>query len=173
MDYVVSVATTARSSAERAAACSRLIGKLMNIGALIERATNRLLVAHDLNHQQFSILFEIYRAKKVQQKDVTNRLLLERAHVSKVVKKLQARGLVEAVPHPDDGRSFWLSVSPQGRALVRACQSLFDAQKREWFRQFDTDELAQLLDAVSALQCALTGTDEGTPSDHGTRKDPS
>ena len=138
---------------------SRLVGRLMNVGALIERATNRLLLPHDLNHQQFSILFEIFRAGKVQQRDVINRLLLERAHVSKVVKKLQAMGLVEVAPHPDDRRSSLLSVSPAGRALVADCQSLFAAQKREWFRCFETEELSQILEAVSALQQALTGDD--------------
>jgi DNA-binding MarR family transcriptional regulator len=154
-------------------AASRLVGKLMNIGALIERATNRLLLPHDLNHQQFSILFEIYRAGKVQQKSVINRLLLERAHVSKVVKKLQAMGLVEAIPHPDDGRSFWLSVSPEGHALVRTCQSVFDVQKREWFGRLDAKELLRILDAVSALQRALEGNDEATSHDDETGKDPS
>ena len=151
---------------------SRLVGRLMNIGASIERTTNRLLFPHDLNHQQFSILFEIFRAGKVQQKDVINRLLLERAHVSKVVKKLQAMGLVEAIPHPDDRRSFWLCVSPKGRALVRTCQSLFDVQKREWFRGFDTEELTHILDAVSALQRALTGNDAATHHDDEKGTDP-
>jgi DNA-binding MarR family transcriptional regulator len=103
---------------------------------------------------------------------VINRLLLERAHVSKVVKKLQAMGLVEATPHPDDGRSSWLSVSPEGRTLVRICQSLFEAQKREWFGRFDANDLLRTLDAVSALQRALTGTDEATTHDEAT-KDPS
>ena len=163
MGYVVSVATKTRG--RRALATSRLVGKLMNIGALIERSTNRLLLPHDLNHQQFSILYEIFRAGEVQHKDVTNRLLLERAHVSKVVKKLQSMGLVEVAPHPDDGRSFLLSVSPAGRALVADCQSLFAAQKREWFRHFETEELLQILEEVSALQQALTGDDPETRKD--------
>lgn len=132
----------------------------MNIGALLERSTNRLLLPHGLNHQQFSILFEIFRAGKVQQKDMTNRLLLERAHVSKVVKKLETMGLLEVIPHPDDGRSSWLSVSPKGRALVRTCQGHFEVQKRQWFRRFDTPELVRILEAVSALQGALSGRDE-------------
>jgi DNA-binding MarR family transcriptional regulator len=167
------VATNRKAGAERATAASRLIGKLMHIGALIERSTNRLLLPHDLNHQQFAILFEIFRAGKVQQKDLINRLLLERAHVSKVVKKLQAMGLVEAVPHPDDGRSCWLSVSPDGTSVVRSCQALFDVQKREWFRRFETAELLRLLDRVTALQSAFMGIDAASPADEETTEDPS
>lgn len=129
----------------------------MNIGGLIERETNRLLAPHGLNHQQFSVLFEIWRAGRVQQKDVTNRLLLERAHVSKVVKKLEEMGLIQAAPHPEDGRSAWLSVSKKGLALVQTCRASFDASKREWFRPFDTQQLHELLSAVSALQTAFSG----------------
>lgn len=141
----------------------------MNIGALLERGTNQLLLPYDLNHQQFSILFEIFRAGRVQQKEMINRLLLERAHVSKVVKKLESMGLLEVAPHPDDGRSSWLSVSTKGRALVQNCQRLFDVQKKAWFRRFDTQELLRILDHVSALQVALLG-DEVTVKPHATRK---
>lgn len=132
----------------------------MNIGALLERGTNQLLAPYGLNHQQFSILFEIFRAGRVQQKDMINRLLLERAHVSKVVKKLEAMGLVEIAAHLDDGRSSWLSVSTQGRELVQTCQRLFDVQKRAWFGHFETQELLRILEGVSALQAALLGRDE-------------
>jgi DNA-binding MarR family transcriptional regulator len=136
-------------------AASRLIGKLMNIGALLERSTNRLLLPYGLNHQQFSILFEVFRAGRVQQKDMINRLLLERAHVSKVVKKLESMGLLQVVPHPDDGRSSWLSVSADGLALIQICQKLFEAQKRDWFRHFETQDLLQAVEMASALQHAL------------------
>lgn len=164
------MATNAHGGTGRGVAASRLVGKLMNIGALLERSTNRLLLPHGLNHQQFSILFEIFRAGRVQQKDMINRLLLERAHVSKVVKKLESMGLLEVIPHPDDGRSSWLSVSPEGGVLIQTCQGLFDVQKREWFRRFDTQELLRILEAVSALQGALSGRDEVAAKKHETRK---
>jgi len=63
---------------------SVIIGKLMNISGILQREGNRLLLPYQLNQQQFSILFEIAKAKQVQQKSMVNRLLLERAHVSKM-----------------------------------------------------------------------------------------
>jgi DNA-binding MarR family transcriptional regulator len=149
------VATKAESPAKREEAASRLVGKLMNIGALIERESNRLLSPHGLNHQQFSVLFEIFHAGRVQQKDVTNRLLLERAHVSKVVKKLVDMSLIEVAPHPEDRRSAWLSVSAKGLSLVQACRSVFATRKRAWFRAFDTPQLQELVGGIAAIQAAL------------------
>lgn len=162
MGYVVAVATKSRDRTEREEAASRLVGKLMSIGALLERGTNQLLLPYGLNHQQFAVLFEVFRAGRVQQKDMINRLLLERAHVSKVVKKLEAMGLLVVAAHPDDGRSSWLSVSTQGRALIQSCQSLFDVQKRKWFQRFDTQQLLKILEEVSALQDALSERDEAS-----------
>jgi DNA-binding MarR family transcriptional regulator len=158
--HIVAVATSSKFSTARQEAASRLIGKLMNIGALIETESNRLLSPHGLNHQQFSVLFEISRAGRVQQKDVTNRLLLERAHVSKVVKKLEDMGLVELAPHAEDGRSAWLSVSERGLSLVQVCRGLFETRKRAWFRGFDTPQLQKLLSSVSAIQTALLENSE-------------
>ncbi|PLX15776.1 MAG: hypothetical protein C0597_08520 [Marinilabiliales bacterium] len=72
-----------------------IIGKLMNIGGMLERKSNRMLLPFELNHQQFSVFFEIGKAGKVKQKDMVNRLALERAHVSKVIKKLQNMELIK------------------------------------------------------------------------------
>lgn len=71
-----------------------MIGKLLNIGGMLERKANRLLSPFDLNQQQFSLLFEIAQAGRVNQKTMVNRLMLEKAHVSKIIKKLSGMGLV-------------------------------------------------------------------------------
>jgi DNA-binding MarR family transcriptional regulator len=170
MRYVVSVATKTSAPSDRRDAASRLIGKLMNIGALLERSTNRLLLPYGLNHQQFSILFEVFRAGRVQQKDMINRLLLERAHVSKVVKKLEAMGLLQVAPHPDDGRSSWLSVSTEGLALIRTCQKLFDAQKQDWFRHFATQDLLRAVETVAELQRVLSERDAALAKNGGSNQ---
>jgi DNA-binding MarR family transcriptional regulator len=57
---------------------------------------------YNLNQKKFSILFEILRVGEVQQKYMVNRLLLEKSHVSKVVKKLQAMRLAKITHLPKD-----------------------------------------------------------------------
>lgn len=98
---------------------SIIIGKLMNISGILQRESNRLLLPYQLNQQQISILFEIAKAKEVQQKNMVNRLLLEKAHVSKVVKKLQIMGLIDVIPLPDDNRSALLSSTEKGPCTLR------------------------------------------------------
>jgi hypothetical protein len=63
---------------------SIIIGKLMSISGILQRETNRLLLPYQLNQQQFSILFEITKANELKQKNMVNRLILEKSHVSKI-----------------------------------------------------------------------------------------
>jgi DNA-binding MarR family transcriptional regulator len=134
---------------------SIIIGKLMTISGILQRESNRLLLLYQLNQQQFSILFEIAKSKRVLQKNMVNRLLLERAHVSKVVKKLQTMGLIDIIPLPDDKRSAWLSPTTRGQELVDECRVLFSKWNKEWLGQFSAPELQQILDSVDKLQKAF------------------
>jgi len=134
---------------------SIIIGKLMNISGILQRESNSLLLPYQLNQQQFSILFEIAKAKKVQQKNMVNRLLLEKAHVSKVVKKLHAQGLIDILPFPDDKRSALLAPTAKGQKLVDECRAIFQKWNKEWFEPFNVPELRQILDGVDQLQKAF------------------
>ncbi len=136
---------------------SIIIGKLMNISGILQREGNRLLLPYQLNQQQFSILFEVAKAKQVQQKNMVNRLLLERAHVSKVVKKLQNMGLIEIIPLPDDKRSALLSPTVKGQKLVDECRAIFQKWNKERLEQFNATELHQILDSADKLQKAFLG----------------
>ncbi len=138
---------------------SIIIGKLMSISGILERSANRLLLPYELNQQQFSILFEIVKAKKVQQKNIINRLSLEKAHVSKAVKKLLNMGLIESAPFEDDKRSSFLLPTDKGKKVVDECRSIFDVWKIERLCQFNQKELDQILESVDKLQKAFIRKD--------------
>lgn len=129
-----------------------IIGKLLNIGAMLQRNGNKTLLPYDLNQQQFSIFFEIAQAGKVQQKEMVNRLLLERAHVSKVVKKLLRMDLVTITLSEEDKRSSWLSPTPKGKQLLKNCMEIFEEWNKEWTDEIPEDQLSDMLDHLSMLQ---------------------
>lgn len=124
----------------------------MNISGILQRESNSLLLPYQLNQQQFSILFEIAKAKEVQQKNMVNRLLLEKAHVSKVVKKLQNMGLITIIPMPDDKRSALLSVTEQGQQLIRECGAVFANWRNDRLGEFNSQELLQIIESIEKLQ---------------------
>lgn len=129
-----------------------IIGKLLHISGMLHRHGNTLLAPYQLNQQQFSIFFEIARAGRVKQKDVVNRLLLEKAHVSKVVKKLQHMKLITVTDADDDKRSAWLSVTEQGADVLRQCTDMFREWNESWAGEIPDHELESILASVTTLQ---------------------
>ncbi len=124
----------------------------MNISGLLQKEANRLLMPYKLNQQQFSILFEIVRAKEVMQKNMVNKLQLEKAHVSKVVKKLSYMGLISVIPSTSDKRSLILKPTEEGEKLLGVLQVLFGQWRQEFFVEFTKKEMAEILETVSKLQ---------------------
>ena len=130
----------------------RVIGKLLNLGGMLERKANQLLLPFGLNQQQYSILFEIKRAGKVNQKAVINRLMLEKAHVSKIIKKLESMALISRTPDTEDRRSSWLSITPKGISIVNDCSKITSAWNRKWIGRIVKNEKQAVLEILSELQ---------------------
>ena len=129
-----------------------IIGKLMNLGGMLQRQGNKMLLPFNLNQQQFSIFFEIAKVGKVKQKEMVNRLLLEKAHVSKVVKKLQQMELITITENDEDKRSYWLSVTKKGEEILKQCTEMFKEWNKKWICEIDETELSSILDNLTTLQ---------------------
>jgi len=129
-----------------------VVGKLMSIGGMLQRHSNKLLQPYGLNQQQFSVFFEIANVGQVKQKEMINRLQLEKAHVSKVVKKLHAMGLITVTPSTEDKRSAWLEVTPEGKELLEKVRAEFRASHEAWLEDIDATQLESILDSLTLLQ---------------------
>ncbi|HBD94222.1 MAG: hypothetical protein A2015_02655 [Spirochaetes bacterium GWF1_31_7] len=129
-----------------------IIGKLLNIGGMLQKKGNKLLLPFNLNQQQFSILFSIEQKKKVNQKNMINKLVLEKAHVSKVVKKLYNMGLIDIETSSEDKRSSWLSITKKGQDTLEKCKEYIEKWNEEWVSEIDKDQLYVLLDSLTNLQ---------------------
>lgn len=129
-----------------------IIGKLLNIGGILQKKGNQLLLPFNLNQQQFSILFSIDQEVKVNQKNMVNKLVLEKAHVSKVVKKLNNMGLINIEVSSEDKRSSWLSVTTKGKQVLTECKNCIFKWNEDWTNDIDHDQLETLLDGLTILQ---------------------
>jgi MarR family transcriptional regulator, transcriptional regulator for hemolysin len=129
-----------------------IIGKLMHIGGMLERHGNKLLLPFGLNQQQFSIFFEIGKAGEVKQKDMVNRLSLERAHVSKVIKKLQNMELIDSTESEDDKRSSLFSLTQKGKIVLNECREVFKKWNQQWIVEIDEDQHGLIVDHLTKLQ---------------------
>lgn len=129
-----------------------IIGKLLNIGGILQKKGNQLLLPFSLNQQQFSILFSISEEGRVNQKNMVNKLLLEKSHVSKVVKKLNSMGLIKIENSKEDKRNTWLSITSEGQEIIEQCRELLGNWNSSWSESLSKDQMVKLLESLTLVQ---------------------
>jgi len=137
---------------EKMELASILMGKLLNIGGMLQKTGNQLLAPYGLNQQQFSILFSIGQEDKVKQKNMVNKLVLEKAHVSKVVKKLHKMDLISIETSSSDKRSSWLVITNKGKDLVTECSKAISKWNETWVNQLNEEQFFSLLNNLTIVQ---------------------
>jgi DNA-binding MarR family transcriptional regulator len=82
---------------------------------------------------------------------------IQRPTVTRLLARLEEDGLVSRAPDPADRRSSLISLTDDGRALLRAVRSRKDAYLAQRLRDLDDDELATLDRAAAILERMLEG----------------
>lgn len=72
--------------------------------------------------------------------------------ITRVIASLEERGLIQRMPHPSDRRQVVLTVTDQGRDVVRQVRQLREAWLARRLRDLTPAERAVLRDAVPILE---------------------
>ena len=97
-----------------------LIGRLMRASRLLQLEVERSLAMFDLTISEFNTLNALRRAgppHRLSPKDVGVSLLFSSGGLTKLLERLESRGLVAREPNPDDGRGVFVSLTPAGKHL--------------------------------------------------------
>jgi DNA-binding MarR family transcriptional regulator len=72
----------------------------------------------------YDVLLELSRVEdgRLRPLELERRTLLAQYNASRLIDRMEKAGLVERLPHPEDGRGQLVAITPEGRAL----------QKRMW-----------------------------------------
>jgi DNA-binding MarR family transcriptional regulator len=128
------------------------------LGAAISRLNRRLRQARpvgELTQNQISVLHSLELAGALTPRELADAERVQPPTMTKVLAKLEERGLVQRTPHPTDGRQVILSATPAGRAVMSEQRRVKDewltrklgglpAQERETLRQ-----AAEILDRIA------------------------
>jgi DNA-binding MarR family transcriptional regulator len=74
------------------------------------------------------------------------------AGMTRLLDRLERKGLVRRARHPDDRRSVVIEVTEQGRALVPKLPPIFGRVSRQLFRGFSAAELEQLIGLLQRVR---------------------
>jgi DNA-binding MarR family transcriptional regulator len=97
-----------------------LIGRVMRASRLLQLEVERSLATFDLTINEFNTLNALRRAgppHRLSPKDVGVSLLFSSGGLTKLLERLETRGLVAREPDPNDGRGVLVSLTPAGRDL--------------------------------------------------------
>ncbi len=124
----------------------------------VQRALNSLLGDLDLSLAQHEILLNIRRDSGLTQKQLSEKLLVVKSNVSALLKKLEARGLVQRTPDPEDSRNNQLTLTKSGAILVQQSFALQNRVVTAMTSVMSDSELEQMAavmhrvsDAIDAL----------------------
>lgn len=112
----------------------------------------------------YDVLLELNAApdRHLRMADLADRVVLSRTRVSRLVDELQAEGLVDRQPCPDDGRATWATITPAGRDALRRAAPHYLASIERHFTSLLTDRdrnvVTAALDRVVKHHDSRTGT---------------
>jgi DNA-binding MarR family transcriptional regulator len=112
---------------------------------------DRLIPGHPVSLSQGYALHELDTAEGASQRDLAERLGLEKSTVSRMAADLEQRGLVVRERDPDNRRLYRLRLTEQGRAVHRNMADGFHEQFVHWSAALSDAERAALLTGLPAL----------------------
>jgi DNA-binding MarR family transcriptional regulator len=106
----------------------------------------------DLTATQLSALASLELAGALTPRELADTERVRPPTMTKIVAKLEERGLVQRTPHPTDGRQVVLAATPQGREVL----ARFERARDEWLARrlaaFTAEEREVLRHAAELLQ---------------------
>ncbi|ETK37638.1 MarR family transcriptional regulator [Microbispora corallina] len=132
-------------------------GSLLNqVGRELRTTVDALLAPFDLTAQQAAVLLHASR-----QETSPNRLAAEvgtdTAGMTRLLDRLEAKGLLARRPHPGDRRSVVVEVTPEGRALAPRLAPVFGTASARLLSGFSEEEVLQVTGLLRRMLDNLTG----------------
>jgi len=107
-----------------------------------------LLSAIGVYRGQPPVLFHLNREDGLSHAELAERMHLQPATVTKMITRMEKRGLVTRQPDPDDKRISRVYMTEQGRIAYGAAHEVFTQLSGEIFAGFDEQEREQLRDML-------------------------
>jgi len=135
-----------------------LIGRLMRASRLLQLEVERSLGHFDLTINEFNTLNALRRAgnpHRLSPKDVGVSLLFSSGGLTKLLERLESRGLVAREPDPDDGRGVIVSLTPAGKKLQEDAMAAHQLNEEELLNPLTRNQRERLNSILRDLLIAF------------------
>ena len=120
--------------------------------------------AHGLTPGAASVLMIIKQNPGVRHGELADALLIQRPNMTKLMKRLEAQGLVKRLPAQKDRRHVALGLTAKGEKAVAAARAEFAAHDEIVQGRFNQPERAAITDFVQRMHDALDEAEAAHPA---------
>ncbi len=114
--------------------------------------SSRLLRRHGIDHLQWRVLVSLIEHDKLWINEMAARCGIERTTLSKLLDRVEAKGLVLRVIEPEDRRRFRIVLTPKGRATYRKCAPLVLGLFDDYFQEFTAAEMRGIMQMLKRIR---------------------
>jgi len=130
----------------------RIYHRLQLAAHRIQKAADRaLLAAADLTTAQAAVMAVVAGTGPTTQREVARQLGLNESAVTAMTARLIAMGLLERGRDENDARAWRLTLSKDGRAVLKRIEKPFAAINRKLESTLDAEDLARLADMLGRI----------------------
>ncbi len=129
-----------------------IVQSLIKSGLFVQRELNLVCQQFGLNTNQFNVLNEIILRGPFNQKVLCKRLLFEKSNISKIVRSLLDKELINVATAPEDRRLTLLIETQKGVELWKDCQQKFYKSSIELMSALSEEEIHNAINLLKRLE---------------------
>ncbi len=125
--------------------------QLFNLMGLMRREVDVRLAEHGLTDAQWRPLWQLKSGRASTAIELARALAVDAGAVTRMVHRLQSKGLVQRVRSASDRRVVHLRLTPEGEAAAAQIPPVLASVNNDFLRGFSQAEWQQLMDLVSRM----------------------
>jgi DNA-binding MarR family transcriptional regulator len=138
---------------------NRMVHRLFRLRDLILEDSTKEMARFGLSPVEFTVLSSLRKLApphEMRPSELYNAMLVTSGGMTKILRNLEARMLIERIPDRDDGRSVRVRLSAAGAALIEEAMTAVQASQTGMLeRAADQSAIAELAESLAAFTSAL------------------
>ena len=110
-----------------------------------------MLAQHDINEQQWRVIRVLAEAEQLDATEVASRANILAPSLTRMIKNMTDRGLIQRAKDKSDGRRVMLSIAPKGLALLNLVSPHSATVYAKLEAEFGSEQTEILIDMLIAL----------------------
>lgn len=150
---------TAQNWPDADTAVNRLVNRLFRLHDLILEDSAKEMARFDISPVEFTVLSSLRKLApphEMRPSELYNAMLVTSGGMTKILKSLDARKLVERIPDPNDGRGIRVRLTATGAALIEEVMEAVQASQAMMLaKAADPSAVVTLAESLAAFTSTL------------------